>query len=311
MNRKQNFFIALLLILCVGTLGALLYGAGRMSRDGSSESGREQMAQGQTDPGFTEEKAVVQPIIQPEGETLEERFREPEGYRREKAKKNSLTTFLRTYPLKKHNSPVLCYNGKKKGNQNAHAAIFRIPLEPVDLQQCADSIMRVYAEYYWKQGQYDKIAFHFVSGFLAEYSKWRQGYRIRVSGNDVSWVLSGSADTSYQSFQEYMAMVFTYASTLSMEAESKKIDISDIQVGDVFLYGGSPGHVVMVVDLCVNEQGEKAFLLAQGYMPAQEFHVLKNPFSQENPWYYETEVQWPFTTPEYTFEKGSLRRLDY
>lgn len=40
-------------------------------------------------------------------------------------------------------------------------------------------------------------------------------------------------------------------------------------VGDVFLKGGSPGHVVMVVDLCENEEGQKAFLPGQGYMPAQ------------------------------------------
>lgn len=57
-----------------------------------------------------------------------------------------------------------------------------------------------------------------------------------------------------------------------MESESTKIDLKDAAVGDVFLKGGSPGHVVMIVDMCENENGKKAFLLAQGFMPAQEFH---------------------------------------
>lgn len=74
---------------------------------------------------------------------------------------------------------------------------------------------------------------------------------------------------------------------------------------------GSPGHVVMVVDVCENELGERAFLLAQGYMPAQEFHVLKNPASDTDPWYYEKEITYPFVTPEYVFEEGSLQRLSY
>ena len=67
----------------------------------------------------------------------------------------------------------------------------------------------------------------------------------------------------------------------------------------------------MVVDLCENADGKKAFLLAQGYMPAQQFHVLKNPAHEDDPCYYEEEVTYPFHTPEYTFQKGSLKRLNY
>ena len=80
---------------------------------------------------------------------------------------------------------------------------------------------------------------------------------------------------------------------------------------DVFLKGASPGHVVMIADVCKNAEGEKAFLLAQGYMPAQEFHILKNPAHEADPWYYESELTYPFVTPEYTFEKNCLKRLNY
>lgn len=106
-------------------------------------------------------------------------------------------------------------------------------------------------------------------------------------------------------------MVFAYSGTLSMETEAKKIKKTSIHTGDIFIKGGSPGHVVMVTDTCINKNGKKAFLLAQGYMPAQEFHVLKNPSHEENPWYYEEEIKFPFITPEYTFDKGSLKRLNY
>ena len=96
-----------------------------------------------------------------------------------------------------------------------------------------------------------------------------------------------------------------------MDVEAEPITAEELHPGDVLLKGGSPGHVVMVIDLCENEQGQKAFLLAQGYMPAQEFHILKNPASETDPWYYEDEIKYPFSTPEYVFEEGSLQRLNY
>ena len=96
-----------------------------------------------------------------------------------------------------------------------------------------------------------------------------------------------------------------------MENEAQPTDANSIEVGNVFLKGASPGHVVMVVDVCVNEEGKVAFLLAQGYMPAQMFHVLKNETSEDGVWYYVDDISYPFSTPEYTFEEGSLKKLIY
>ncbi len=249
-------------------------------------------------------------LISPIGETMKERINTPTGYKREDA--GSLAEFLRNYQMKPHSSPVFLYNGNKKGNQNAHIAVFSLPIENENLQQCADSVMRVYAEYYWSKGEYDKIAFHFTDGFLCEYSKWRDGYRVSFE-NGTKWVKSASYDDSYDNFKKYLRIVFSYAGTQSMEKyESEEISLSDFNVGDVILKGGSPGHIVMVVDVCKNKDGKKAFLLAQGYMPAQEFHIVKNPLHEDDPWYYEEEMTFPLKTFEYTFDNEKmLRRLSY
>ncbi len=249
-------------------------------------------------------------LISPDGATMEERIIVPLGYERED--EDSLAEFLRTYPMKPHSSPVLLYNGNKKGNQNAHIAVFSLPIENENLQQCADSVMRMYAEFYWSKGEYDKIAFHFTDGFLCEYSKWREGYRVSFD-NGTKWVKSASYDDSYDNFKKYLRIVFSYAGTQSMEKyESEEILLSELNVGDVILKGGSPGHIVMVVDVCKNQEGKKAFLLAQGYMPAQEFHIVKNPLHEDDPWYYEEEMTFPIKTFEYTFDNEKMvRRLLY
>ena len=247
------------------------------------------------------------------GMTILERIAVPEGYERVPAEDGSLAQFLRNYELKPDDEPVLLYDGRKKGNQRAHVAVFKVPIENEDLQQCADSVMRVFAEYYWHSGQHEKIAFRFTDGFLCEYSKWKQGYRVKFSDNGTSWQKSAGYDESYETFKKYLRIVFSYAGTYSMdEYESETIPLSELEVGDVILKGGSPGHVVMVVDVCKNFDGKKAFLLAQGYMPAQEFHIISNPEHPDDPWYYEDEMTFPLRTAEYTFADAEMvKRLIY
>jgi len=43
-------------------------------------------------------------------------------------------------------------------------------------------------------------------------------------------------------------------------------NIEEINIGDVFIVGGSPGHAVIVVDMAQNDNNEKIFLLAQSYI---------------------------------------------
>ncbi len=310
--KKYLCMTALLVAVCIGGCA----GTHEVKKDDmplrASEAAKEEPEE------TTEERSenvageeALKSLIIPTGTVLGDRISTPEGYQREEAEQGSLQEFLRNYPMKEEGSPVLLYNGNRKGNQTAHAAVFDLPLENEDLQQCADSVMRVYAEYFWKTGQYERIAFHFVNGFSADYVKWREGSRISVNGNDAAWSRTASYDDSYDNFVQYLRIVFAYAGTLSMDGESEPVDLKDARAGDVFLKAGSPGHVVLIVDMCENGEGEKAFLLAQGYMPAQEFHLLKNPGHEDDPWYYEREVVYPFVTPEYTFDEGSLRRLSY
>ena len=36
--------------------------------------------------------------------------------------------------------------------------------------------------------RYNEISFNFTNGFSADYQKWLEGYRIKVTGNDVTWI---------------------------------------------------------------------------------------------------------------------------
>ncbi len=247
-------------------------------------------------------------FINEEGLNLESRINPPQGYSRVSSLEGELTYYMRNLTLKSYDSPLMLYNGSPKFNQNNHVAIFDLSLGDRDLQQCADSLIRIYAEYFWSIEAYDKINFHLTNGFLMEYTKWREGYRIKVDANKVSWVKSASYDDSYEEFLRYLNMVFAYAGTLSLSAECESISVEELIPGDMFLKGGSPGHCVMVVDMATDQEGNRCYLLAQGYMPAQDFHILKNPLHPDDPWYYSSEISEQVHTPEWQFVEGSTAR---
>lgn len=249
-------------------------------------------------------------LINPDGKTIQTRFNVPENYKRFESSKGYFAYYLQNFPLKPHDSKVYLYNGKLKYRQDVHAAALDISVGEKDLQQCADATMRLRAEYLFDQKEYDKIHFNFTNGFNAEYTKWRQGFRTKVDGNKVNWIKSTTNEDSksYTSFLKYMETVFTYAGTLSLEKELSHRDLKDIQIGDIFVKGGSPGHAVMVVDLAENETGNKIILLAQSYMPAQNIHILKNPNNSHiSPWYDLNNLE-ILETPEWNFSTLSLKK---
>lgn len=242
--------------------------------------------------------------------TVITRFNVPEGYKRIVSEKNSFSEYLQNLKLKPEGTLVYTYNGKIKEPRDVYVAVVDIDVGDKDLQQCADAVMRLRAEYLYSQNHFDEIHFNFTNGFNAVYSKWRQGYRINVKGNSTSWVKKYNESTSYEDFREYLNIIFTYAGTLSLAKEMKSVDLSEIQIGDVFIRGGSPGHAVIAVDMAKNEKtGEKIFLLAQSYMPAQDIQILKNPMNAElSPW-YSVNFGETLETPEWDFTSNQLKRF--
>ena len=250
-------------------------------------------------------------LINPNGTTIFERFLVPKGYNRLPSQDKSFAYFLQQQPLKPHGSLVHLYNGAEKQNKVA-AAVLSVDVGKKDLQQCADAVMRLRAEFLYKTKQYDKLHFKFTNGFNALYTKWREGYRISVNGNKVNWMKTTKESTSYNSFKDYLQIVFTYAGTASLAKELKSVNINDMQIGDVFIKGGSPGHAVIVLDMAEDKKtNKKLFIIAQSYMPAQDIHVLINTNNGSlSPWYELNAEATVVETPEWNFYSSQLMRFE-
>ena len=245
-------------------------------------------------------------------ETLAVRIAPPAGFERKPVADSSFARWLRNLPIKPGRPTVHLYDGRPKANQGVHAAVVDIDTGNKDLQQCADAVIRLRAEYLYSRGDMARLHFNFTSGDAAYFSKWSEGFRPAVQGNRVSWQKLAPPDDSYRSFRAYLNVVFTYAGTASLERELRKVqDVRDVRAGDVFIQPGYPGHAVLVVDVAEDSRtGRRVFLLAQSYMPAQDIHILQNPAGGSLGAWYDGDFGSSLKTPEWTFAAGHLRRFD-
>jgi len=238
-----------------------------------------------------------------EGNTVATRFNVPTGYTRKDYAAGTFGNYLQQLPLKPAGTQTKHYNGETKPNKVA-AAVIDISVGNSDLQQCADAIMRLRAEWLFSEKRFNDISFNLTNGFKMKYSEWKQGKRLNAACN--GWNTGGTASESHDDFMNYMKKIFTYAGTLSLSKELQPKNIANLEAGDVFIKGGSPGHAVIVVDVAEGREG-KVFLLAQSYMPAQDIEILKNPNNAEmSPWFKASEIG-ILETPEYDFDWSQLK----
>jgi len=254
---------------------------------------------------------VPESLINTEGKTIKERIPTPENYERISLDEQSFGYYLRNLPLKPHGSEVRLYNGQIKANA-VHVAVIDMDIGIRDLQQCADAVIRLRSEYLYRNKLYGLIHFNFTSGFRADYVQWANGYRVEVKANQAKWVRKANMSYEYDVFRQYLDIIFTYSGTFSLEQELDRAEYWDIQPGDILIRGGSPGHAVIVIDVAVNKNiGQKIYLLAQSYMPAQDIHVLKNPSNPDlSPWYEVDLATEIIRTPEWDFYPDELRRFE-
>lgn len=235
----------------------------------------------------------------------------PKGFKRIPAPEGSFGAWLRQIKLKKDKT-VYLYNGAPKLNQQAQFAVLDIPVGDKNLQQCADAVMRLYAEYQFANGRYGQIAFSATDGSLMDYNSWMKGYRFSEKNNKLIRQQSAGACSDHNCLDQYLQSVFSWAGTLSLSKDLKTVtDSRAIEPGNVFIKGGSPGHAVIVADVAVNTTtGSRIFMLAQSYMPAQDIHLLINPALPQAtaPW-YSADIAQNLYTPEWIFSKDQLKKF--
>jgi hypothetical protein len=212
------------------------------------------------------------------GDTARERFVAPDGFVRVAVPPDSFGAYLRSLPLRPAGTPVRTHDGRVLAVSWAQAVV-DLDTGPHDLQQCADSAIRLYAQYRRARGDVDDLVFHATSGDPLPWRRYAAGERPFVVDNRVRWrpatatttPASGAASTT--TFRAWLDFVFTYAGSSSLGRDTV-LATGPVQPGDLYVLPGFPGHVLVVVDVARDGHGAERLLIGQGYMPAQDFHLL-------------------------------------
>ncbi len=181
-----------------------------------------------------------------------------------------------------------------------------------DLQQCADSIVRLHAEWQWSRGERGET-YRAASGAAMPFARWLAGERPSTDdGKKLVWKAAArpSDREDHGAFRKYLDAVFTWANTGALARDGAKVALAELRPGDFFVLPGGPGHAILVLDVAQGASGERAVLLGQGYMPAQSFHVLRAPGGSA--WFPVDPAAGGIDTPFWPvpFPWSSLRRLD-
>ncbi|MCC7303336.1 MAG: DUF4846 domain-containing protein [Bacteroidia bacterium] len=242
--------------------------------------------------------------------SVRKRIQVPPGTKRVVCESGSFGDWLRHLPLFPGHPAVLLFDGREKWNQLAHAAVINIDVGKFDLQQCADAVIRLRAEYLYSRGMYSDIHFNYTSGHTITFSDWMAGKRPVVKGGKVTFTSGHPKGSDRANFTAYLQNIFTYAGSLSLNKELRPANVREVLPGDVLIVGGSPGHAVLVLDVAEGPGDERYFMIAQSYMPAQQIHLLKNPNREDiSPWYSVKESGTQIETPEWTFSTDQLKKF--
>lgn len=211
-------------------------------------------------------------------DTVHERFPAPDGFVSVDVDAlgvaGSFGAYLRALPLLPTGTPVTAFDGRVVDAPWARAVV-DLDVGSKDLQQCADTAIRLWAEHRFASRTADSFVVHATSGDPLPWKRYAAGERPVVVKNKVTWQKKAAPSSSHETFRRYLDDVFMWAGSRSLAKDTVAVDM--LQPGDLLVTGGSPGHVLVILDVATRAGSparEQRLLIGQGFMPAQRFHVL-------------------------------------
>ena len=175
-------------------------------------------------------------------------------------------------------TPVLRFDGSvaHAADDEYVAGVVAIDIGSADLQQSADVVIRLHAEWQWSRDQRDASSYQGGTKLNMPLSRWEKGQRIISQGPNPFWaVQTKPVPADYSEFRRYLDIVFTWANSASLARRAEPVEATTLTPGDFFLHTKPPGHAAIVLDIAEKPSGERVALLGQALNPTESVHVIR------------------------------------
>jgi hypothetical protein len=244
-------------------------------------------------------------------DTVMHRFtRSLSGFRGFPAELGSFAEWLRLLPLAAPATPVRNHRGDivVPGDDEHLAAVVAIDVGTEDVQQSADVILRLHAEWRWFRSDFRML--YLSDNELELPLQPRQNGEHLVDAADQSRESPDAAPQSkreYADFRRYLDRVFARSDAPALLAESVALPPQDLEPGAFFLNDRHPAEVLVVLDVATSPTGQRRMLLAQALNPAQDLAVIRP--NRDTAW-FAVHTDQPVRVPRaHPFAWKDLRRM--
>lgn len=228
--------------------------------------------------------------------TLCRTFRTPAGYKRRPTVRGSFPDWLRHLPLRT-DATVRDYRGIVQPWTGSQVAAV-IDLDVIGrVQDCAASAFRLWAEYITATGrdhrltvemnQRQKLSWRqYIRGCRPRFSSSRRRLSVKCGSREIGGKNNRSRR---QAVKDYVRQVMTWTNSATFARTLPAVARSKIGAGTLLVQPnptGGTGHLSLVVERAVDGAGKERYLIAMGFMPAQNMWVVSPPATPRHlrPW---------------------------
>lgn len=219
--------------------------------------------------------------------TFETEFEMPVGYRRlDSADLTPFQNWVSHFPLWHRWKPVGIWKGGKAFEADQISRVVHLPWKGPVFKDYAIPL-RILAEFLrYRHCEFD---LHVIPklGDTLRYEDWLKGKPVYTGIGKVFFKPSEPREPSPFEYFRFLDLCMRNTSYLSLAENCDSINDNEIAPGDLFIAHdekGRTGSVYVVINMLVNDEGKKLYIVATGCSEACDFHVPLFNNNRNYPW---------------------------
>lgn len=223
-------------------------------------------------------------------------FPTPAGYERfPTSKMTRYMAWLTNLPLKPKYHPLIRWDKQIIYRADSIAAVIDLSVT-TNNQKDEDFPMQVALEYAKSTNLLEDFPILLTDRDTLTYSRWMNGsYSFDARGN-ILYKRGEPRQQSEKEFYRFLEFIIRHNTHETLLKNLEPVKGNQVIPGDIFIQFNkddpdSTGHAALVLDVCINKEGEIILLMAWGGNPAQSYHIPRNWINKNSNWFTVDELK--------------------